>query len=271
MPYKFLLLLFLLSIFSRFCYSQNNSISKTESVSHNNRYYAVDAQKAKELYKDELLNNYVFLNGREYKLYDIALETSPLFGSSFGQQGVIFTDGEAFENVMLAYDIYKDKLIYITSTQLFKDCNFIEINQATVDSFFVEVEIVSKLNGTIINKQFHFIKVNFPENNNTKIQDGYYEVAEIGEMKLYIQHRAIQISNQGAEAIQGGLYRYNHILNKTLFINGNYYRINKKNKFLKLFPDKRKAINKMVKVFELRFDLLDKEQMVQILQFINSI
>jgi hypothetical protein len=268
---KLLLLLFLLPLISLFCYAQNNSIPEIEPVSHNNRYYAFGTKDAKTLYKKELLNNYAFLNGREYKLYDIALGTSPLFASSFGLEGTIFVEGESFENVMLAYDIYKDKLIYITSSQLFKDCNFIEINSAIVDSFFLKTEVSSELHNIVKKKQFHFIKVNFPKNIGNKMQNGYYEVAEIGEMKVYIQHKAIQISNQGAEAMQAGLYKYNHILNKTLCINGTYYEINKKNKFLKLFPDKRKEINKMIKVFELRFNLLDKEQMVKILQFINSI
>jgi len=265
---KLLLLLFLLSLFSRFCYAQNNSVTEIKPVSYNNRYYTVDAESAKALYKKELLNNYSFLNGREYKLYDITLKTSPLFGSTF-YLGSVFVDGEVFKDVMLGYDIYKDKLVYITPSQVFKNCNFIELSSATIDSFFIEREIVSKLNGTIKNKQFHFIKENFPKNSN--MQDGYYEVAEIGEMKLYIQHYAVQINNQGAEAMQADLYKYNHFLNKTLCINETFYKINKKKKFLKLFPGKRKEVKKIIRIFELRFNLLDKEQMVQILQFINSI
>ena len=101
--------------------------------------------------------------------------------------------------------------------------------------------------------------------------DGYYEVAYCGEMQLLIRHQAMQVNNQSADAIQNGIIKYIHRLNKTLYLNGNYYDINKKRKFIKLFPDNRKAINTKLKSFGLRFDLLSREQLVEILQLINSI
>jgi hypothetical protein len=268
---KFSLLFFLLSLSSLFCFSQNDSIQKIESIPYNNRYYSVGTEQAKALYKNELLSNYVFLNGREYKLYHVRRETSPLFGSSLGLEGTIFVDGESYPDVVLIYDIFIDKLVYITPSRIFKDCNFIEINQTIVDSFFVEVKKASGFSNVSFNKQYHFVKINFPGNSNITMKDGYYEVADCGEMKLFVQHKAIQVSNQGADAMQNGLYKYVHILNKTLYLNGNYYEINKKRKFIKLFPDKRKAINKKLKSFALRFDMLNKEQLVETLQFINSI
>ena len=260
-----------MSLSSLFCSSQNDSIQRTESITHNNRYYSVGAEQAKALYKNELLSNYVFLNGREYKMYDIGRETSPLFGSSIGLEGTIFVDGESYRDVVLVYDIYKDKLAYITPSQIFRDCNFIELNRANIDSFYVEIIKLPVPSTVSINKQYHFTKINFPKNSNIAMQDGYYDVADCGEMKLFVQHKAIQVSNQGADAMQNGLYKYVHILNKTLFLNGNYYEINKKRKFIKLFPDHRKAINKKMKSFALRFDLLSKEQLIEILQYINSI
>ena len=265
------LLLFLLSLTSLFCFSQNDSIQRIESVPHNNRYYSVGAEQAKVLYKNELLKNYVFLNGREYKLYDVRRKTSPLFGASLGLVGTIFVDGELYPDVVLIYDIYKDKLVYITPYRIFKDCNFIEINQTIVDSFFVEVKKASGLGSVSFGKQYRFTKINFPENSNLTLKDGYYEVTDCGEMKLFVQHKAILISDQSADAMENGIYKYIHTLNKILFFNGNYYEINKKRKFVKLFPDKLKAINKKLSSFAIRFDLLNKEQLVETLQFINSI
>lgn len=271
MLFRFLVLLFLLSLSSLFCFSQNDTIQEIESVSHNNRFYSVGVEKAKTLYKKELLNNYAFLNGREYKLYYVARETSPLFNSSLGLEGTVFVNGESYPDVLLAYDINNDGLIYITSSRIFKNCNFIELNQATVDSFFVHVKKPVESSNITFGKQYHFTKINFPEENNISVKDGYYEVARCGEMQLFIQHKAIQVSNQGADAMQNGLYKYVHILNKTLLLDGKYYEINKKRKFIKLFPDKRKAINTKLKSFALRFELLNREQLVEILQLINSI
>ncbi len=268
---KFLALLFLLSLPSLFCFSQNNTIQEIVSVSNNNRFYTVGVEKAKILYRKELLNKYAFLNGREYKLYHVARKTSPLFNSSFGLEGTIFVDGESYPDVTLAYDIFKDALIFITPTRIFNNCNFIELNQTLVDSFFVDVETPSIISTVSYKKQYHFTKINFPEKNNISMTDGYYEVAYCGKMQLLIQHQAIQVNNQSADAIQNGIIKYIHRLNKTLYLNGTYYEINKKRKFIKLFPDKRKAINTKLKSFALRFELLNREQVVEILQLINSI
>ena len=260
-----------MSLTSLFCFSQSENIQEIESTPHNYRYYTVEAEQAKALYKNELLNNYVFLNGREYKLYDVRRETSPLFVASLGLEGTIFVDGEAYPDVILVYDIYKDRLVYITPSRIFNNCNFIEINQTIVDSFFVEVKKSSRLSNNYFNKQYRFTKINFPENSNITMKDGYYEVVYCGEMKLFVQHKAFLVSDQSANAMQNGLYKYVHVLNKTLFLNGNYYKINKKRKFVKLFPDKRKAINKKLSSFAIRFDSLNKEQLVETLEFINSI
>ena len=151
---KFSLLLFLLSLTSLFCFSQNGSIQETEPVSHNNRFYSVGVEQAKVLYKKELLNNYSFLNGREYKLYHVARETSPMFNSSLGLGGTVFVEGESYPNVTLAYDIFKDALIFITPARIFNNCNFIELNQTLVDSFFVDAEKPSTISAAGYKKQF---------------------------------------------------------------------------------------------------------------------
>jgi len=268
---KFSLLLFLLLLTSHFCFSQNENTQVIESTPHNYQYYTVEAEQAKALYENELLNNYAFLNGREYKLYDVRRKTSPLFGASLGLVGTIFVEGESYPDVILVYDIYKDKLVYITPSRIFKDCNFIEINQTIVDSFFVEVKKSSRLSNNYFNKQYRFTKINLPENSDITLKDGYYEVVNCGEMKLFVQHKAILVSSQDADAMENGIYKYIHTLNKILFLNGNYYKINKKRKFIKLFPDKQKAVSKKLSSFAMRFDLLNKEQLVETLQFINSI
>lgn len=271
MPIKFLTLLFLLSLPSLFCFSQTDTIQEVESVSNNNRFYTVGEEKAKVLYRKEFLDKYAFLNGREYKLYHVARKTSPLFNSSFGLDGTVFVNGESYPDVILAYDIFKDALIFITPTRIFNNCNFIELNQLLVDSFFVHVETPS-INSTVSHKKnYHFTKISFPEKNNLSMTDGYYEVAYCGEIQLFIHHQAIQVNNQNSDAIQNGIIKYVHRLNKTLYLNGNYYEINKKRKFIKLFPDKRKAIKSKLKSFALRFELLNNEQLIEILQFINSI
>lgn len=241
--------------FSLFCFSQNE------------KNYTVDAEQATEIYNKEFYNKYRFLFGKEYKLYHVALETSPLFDASLTLEGTVFSNGESYP-AMLAYDIFKDEIVFVS--ELFKDCNFIRINKSVVDSFSLITKPSSKSPLQLKReKTYHFVKVDFPEKTNIPLNDGYYEVTTIGDKKLLIQHKAIQNNNEGEEAIVHGIFRYDYIQNKILYVNGNYYDIDKKRKLIKLFPRYKKSINKKLSIYATRYDMLSKSQLIEVIQLTN--
>ncbi len=268
---KFSLLLLLFQLFPLFCFSQNGFGPMARSVSFDNRSYAFTAEQAKAIYKKEIIHKYEFLDGREYKMYDVTGSGSPQFNSSIGILGTVFFEGEAYPGCILSYDIYKDKLVYVAQSLIFGNCNFIEINMAKVDSFYLEVKTSPKESTAATYKQFRFVKIDFPDDGSSTLKTGYFEVANVGAIQLLIQHKAIMVSNQGVDALQSGLYKYEHILKKTICINGSCYEIDKKKKLVKLFPNKRKAINKKLSSYPFAYKNFKKEQLVEILQFINSI
>lgn len=255
---RFSLIYYLLLLIPFFCFSQND------------RVYTVSNNEAVEMYKNKLHNKYEFLNGTQYKLYHVNLETSPLFDSSFGMEGTIYSNGETFPDLMLTYDIHKDELIYVT--EIFENCNFISINRSLIDSFTVTRKTSNRIgNYRFKSDVLRFQNVDFPENSDFDLKDGFYEVERIGDKKLFIHHEAILEHNQGEEAIINGIFRYEYFQNRILFLNGNYYDINSKRKLVKLFPEHRKVINKKLGSFGLRFDHLTKQQLIETLQLTNPI
>ena len=270
MSFKIFILFVGFSIITLFCASQNNNVEKIKPVEQDNRMYSVDMKSARNLYDDKFYEKHIFLNGKEYKPYHFRLNTSPLFDASFGMEGTIFVNGESYSDIMLAYDIHKDQLIYVTS--LFRNHNYICMNRALVDSFIIVKKETTMLNDyKLPQKHYHFKRIDFPTNCNMEMQDGYFETATSGNMLLLIHHEAILANNEGAEAVINGIFKYNYSQKKILKINESYYDITSKRKFVGLFKDKRKTINKKLNSFGVRYALLNKEQLVETLQLINSI
>lgn len=239
------------------------------SFSQNSGKYSVDFSRAKEIYSKKLYNDYKFLSGKEYKIYHSTLETSPMFDASYGMEGMVYSNGETYSG-MLAYDICKDELIFVS--ELFKDCSFISLNPAVVDSFKLVVRSTAKSPLKMYRqKEYLFIRVDFPDNLNIPLKDGYCEISEIGDKKLFIRHETIQNNNEGEEAIVHGIFRYDYMQDKILYMNGNYYDINSKKKLLKLFPDKRKVLNKKINSFSINYNSISKKQLTEVIQITNSI
>jgi len=249
-----LLLLYVLSIFYNFGYSQN-----TEK-------YALNISQATEQYNKKLYDSNGFLYGKEYTLYHYGLETSPLFNASLGIDGIVFSNGESYP-ATLAYDIYKDELILLT--EVFPEYNFIALNSTAIDSFALTVKPSSKSPIQLKrDKEYVFHKIDLPDN--IGIKDGYYEVAGKDQLRIFIHHEAIQGNNEGEDAIIHGIFRYDYVQKKTLFWEGTYFDITSKRKFLSLFPEQKKIVNKKLRSFSTRFEELSARQLLETVELATT-
>ena len=229
--------------------------------------YAMNASQAGEIYKQIFHDPNGFLYGKEYKLYHYGLETSPLFNASLGMEGTVFSNGESYP-AMLAYDIYKDELILLT--EVFPEYNFILLNSTAVDSFALQVKPSSKSPLKLSReKQYVFHNVNLPDN--ADIKDGFYEVAGKGQLEILIHHEAIQGNNEGEDAIIHGIFKYAYVQKKTLFLNGKFFDISSKRKFVSLFPDHKKIVSKKLRSFSTRFEDLSARQLLETVELTTSI
>ena len=265
MSLRFFSLFNLFVISLQVCYSQNTGSTGTISSTQVDSEYAVSEEKAMEIYRDKLHHSYDFLNGKEYQLYHVNLETSPLFDASLGLEGTVYVDGKKYDDLMLIYDIYKDELVCITDN--FPGHSYISLNRSRIDSFTIKRKDTKSINDYVFkSKELHFKKVDFSENTDIKMKDGYYEVIQSGGKKIFIHHEAIQSHNEGEEAIISGIFRYDYQQKRTLYTKGKYYDIGSKRKFVKVFPEHRKVINKKLQSFSKRFDLVNKERLLETLK-----
>lgn len=234
--------------------------------SQNTDKYALDTNQAIEQYNKVLYDPNGFLFGKEYKLYHYGLETSPLFNASLGMEGTVYSNGESYQ-ATLAYDIYNDELILLT--EVFPEYNFIELNPTVIDSFALQVKPSTKSPIKINReKEYVFHKVDLPDS--ADIKDGYYEVAGRAQLKIFIHHEAIQGNNEGEDAIIHGIFKYDYMQKKTLFRNGTYYDITSKRKFVGLFLEQKKIVNKKLRSFSTRFEELSARQLLETVELATS-
>jgi len=234
--------------------------------SQNTEKYALDFNKALEQYNNVLQDSNAFLYGKEYRLYHYGLETSPLFNASLGMEGTVYSNGESYP-AMLAYDIYKDILILLPEE--FPEYNFIEVNPAVIDSFALQVKSSAKSPIMLKReKEYMFHKVDVPDS--LDIKDGYYEIAGRDQLKILIHHEAIQGNNEGEDAIIHGIFKYAYVQKKTLFRNGTYFDITSKRKFVSLFPEQKKIVNKKLRSFSTRFEELSARQLLETIELATA-
>jgi hypothetical protein len=251
-----LILLLLLVGFAGFLPAQNSS------------RYVLDKTTAINKYNSVLKRDFGFLVGKTYDLYHYGLETSPLFNATLGMEGTVFAGGDAYPATLM-YDIYKDELVMLT--EIFPDCNFISLNKEVIDSFKVvakpDAKSPLKLSG---DKEYVFVNVDFPDDTGVPLNDGFYEITKLGENAVFVQHQAIQGNNEGQEAIIQGIYRYDYVQNKTLFLNGKYYQLSSKRKFLKEFPGHKKDLAKKLRSYQKSFEDITALQVLETVQMIKN-
>lgn len=251
------LIVFLLSIL--FCET---------AIAQNSQSYALEMDEAKAVYRQSMIDPNGYLFGKEYKLYHYGLETSPLFNAALGMEGTVFSNGEAYQ-ATLVYDIYRDELI--TITDLFQDHSFVVLNQSVIDSFSL-VAVPNERSPLRLKKEkeFLFEKIDFDDSLEEFLKDGYYEVISDDDVIIYTHHEAIQGNNEGEAAIIHGIFRYDYEPKKILYFNNKYVEIKTKRKFLQLFPDQNKAVNKKLRSFSEPFKDLTAQQILETVKVTKS-
>ncbi len=244
-------LLILVLIYPSISYSQHDLVQQTVP-DINNIYYTISEGEAKAMYSSKFFDSFGYLDGKQYKSYFTFGHTPPLLEGDRGV-GTIFSNGKSYTDLILLYDINLDVLINIPKRVSYGNL-YININKASIDSFRIEIN----------SNTYNLKHLHFPKNINTPMQDGFYEVYYFGKTQFLIRHRAVASELHGYTE-----YKYaplNYIFKKE-----NYYRINSKGNFLKLFPDNRKIINKKIKSYQTSYRSLRKSQIIDILQFAESL
>ncbi len=244
-------ILFFASVNLSTSYSQNNLAAKSVS-DINNRYYAISDNIAKELFNSVFYDDFGYLVGRQYQPYNSFGHSSPFLDNKQGI-GTVFSNGKAYSNLKLRYDIYLDLLINTPKLVSYGSL-FITINKSAIDSFTININSYT----------YNIKNLHFPEGTKAGMKDGFYETYRCGNSLFLIKHKAIVAKLQGYPE-----YKYSPI--KYLYKNDDYYRINSRGDLLRLYPENKKTVKQKIKSYITPYRTLKDHQIAEIIQFAESL
>jgi hypothetical protein len=181
---------------------------------------------AVNMYQRMMNHNYDIVNGREYIPYHNVYHSNPFFRSEINATGTVYCNGKTYTGLHIFYDIYKDEIVLNYLNQV-GSVKLIILNNHTIDSFQILINTIPTT----------FQPFFFPED--FKIKSGFYEVPYNGKTKLLIKHKKELTEKEGNN-------EYPYSAPKYLYINENYFPINTKSRFLKLFGNKKSLIKEYI-------------------------
>jgi hypothetical protein len=196
-----------------------------------------------------------FINGRDYIPYYMLSQHKPMLRYGEKRSSSLVFNGRRFDNIVLMYDTYKDRVIYTDDTLIYNNrfC-MVSLNKDNIDRFdlyFVDDTLTFRY----FDKQ-HDTTFN--------LQDGFYEVVYNNKYSYLIRHfSSCSLSN--------GIFEYYYSPNGYVNINGRYVKITSKGKFIRLFGDKEDEVKQYIKTSRIRFHKASKYQIAGIIEFYENL
>jgi hypothetical protein len=182
------------------------------------------------------------------------------FNVNWEQSDILLSTGEMIHNMSLKYNGLFDELIWMNSTNYGK----FKLDRSFVREFWLKDEQ---------GLSTHFKKIDVHESDNGNQPDVYVEIGIEGKISLYI-HRKISVVGTKTLYMEDG-YRVFGIIEATpvYYIKlptNHYLKLNKirHKAFLKLFPEEKKAIDKIIKANHL--DVTVESDFVEVIKLMNK-
>ncbi|WP_282125339.1 hypothetical protein [Marinifilum flexuosum] len=130
----------------------------------------------------------------------------------------------------------------------------VELSQNRIDSFAITAD----------HKTHHFEYL-YPEIHPENVAlNGYYEI-------IYRNKLQIVYKQSSRTIIDEALTLYIPDIHKYIIIDNKFYKINSKQKLLKLFPEKKKMIKKKIFSYQLNYKNLSTSNLIEIVKYIESL
>jgi len=172
-------------------------------------------------------------NGIAYKEYvpNESDQGIPYFESEDWTDGTIHYSGVSFENIPLLYDVVHDKVI----TQLATSTTKVELISEKTTYF--------EING------HRFFRLTFLENN-SRIQTGFFELLYHGRAKLYVKWQ-----KERKKITESGQMEIHYEDQNRVYINKDdqFYYVKTRSSVLQVLEDKKKLVQKFIRVNHLNF------------------
>ena len=182
------------------------------------------------------------------------------FNDNWTQGDILLSSGEMVSNVSLKYNGLFDEVIWMNTSNFGK----FKVDKSFVKEFWLKYEPGSSI---------HFKRINVSEPDKVQQPDIFVEVVIESRFSLFIQRK---ISVVGTETFfRNDAYREFETIEPTpvYYIklpSDHYLKLNKirRRAFLKLFPEKKKAISKMIRVNDLNVSL--ESDFVKLIELMNK-
>jgi hypothetical protein len=187
-------------------------------------------------------------NGSEYLSYTHTLQSGhPFFNSTQFEKGTIHLDGMIFRNVMMLYDIIKDKVIIL---------HFDNIHKVDLPVYRI---------GEFTFLGHHFIRL-YPDSMNI-MEEGFYERLYNGKTSLFIQRKkVIREERTGTEI--------NNVVDEAngFYVQKNgYHAVKNMRVLLQILNDKREQVRQFLKKNKIKFKKEPERAMVMAVQYYDRL
>ena len=212
----------------------------------------VKAPEVKSIFSPKLTGE-TFIEKKGYK-------GEQFFNKDWQESDILLSTGEEIHGEKLKYNGLLDELIWVNTSnyQQFK------VDKSFISDFWLK-------NGTGTSN--HFKRINVNEQKDENSSDIFAEVGVEGKVSLFIQRR-IKIVGEENIYQNGTLYLLESIGAKPLYYiktpTNHYLLLNRirKNAFLKLFPEQKKEIAKIIK--DNHLILKTESNLVQLIEILNK-
>lgn len=231
--------------------SQGNSRSNI-SATVDGISYSLSAHQIDSIYHQHLFHTYNYIDGKEQKMFFNITKSNPLLNGKLGE-GTLFSNGEKYDSLILAYDVYNDQLLNIPSIDELR-FYYVRLKKEKIDSFHISFD----------GEKYSLYQLDFPAGNSQKLEKGFYERHIIDQTHLLFNHTAIVNNLEGYDE-----YRFD--LDVFIYKNNQYNDVASKKKLLKLYPEKKKQIKKKISQMPVPYRQLDKYQILEVVRYVESL
>ena len=238
--------------FSLQCFAQQSStVNQSEQETDAGILLVKQRNYLFEIYYKDVGGVDQLVNGREYIPYYPHSKLKPLLFIGKAHTASLLLNGREYNNLPLEYDTYSDVVIYADTTRLINNRYYqIALNKDPIDGF----------NLYFGQDSLKFRYIRFNEKDDSKLEDGFYEVAYEGVTDFFIRHKSVVHEKEGKDE-----YYYSPV--NYVKIGNAYERIRTTKGFVKLFGDKSEHIKKFIHLHNINIKRTDKQQLISILKY----
>jgi hypothetical protein len=207
---------------------------------------------AVNLYKNAIGRNSRINIGSYYFDRNWGTDGHPFFLENYWESGTVMFEGQHYDSIEMRYDIYNDLLLvkYIDKEGRVTP---IQLYNSKVDEFRI--------------MGHHFVRLK--EDTLSGFKTGFFDLLQDGETAKVLAkrkkeiNRSVNSSDQVKEYLQKDKYY--------IMINQDYYDVNGKKSIIKVLSDRKSELKIFLKKNKSRFRKNEERQLIEVVQYYNSI